>query len=90
MQSYIFPKLLRATLHPDCAASPAVRSARVNTTLLNTPKEDLARMGMRRARQIPKTPYEPFIVGVSDEALHVLRSLPSGVSRSALIQKILQ
>lgn len=89
MKSYIYPKLLREEMQPLYAADPDARSERVNQALLETDSDGLARMGLRRARQVPKAPYEPFGVAVTDEALRVLRGLPSSVSRSALIQQIL-
>lgn len=90
MRSYIYPKLLREDLREPFATNPDARSALVNTALMTTPLEALARMGMRRARTVPKVCYEPFGVSITEEALHVLRSLPQSVSRSALIQQLLQ
>ncbi|OCX71657.1 hypothetical protein A6M27_02655 [Acidithiobacillus thiooxidans] len=90
MQSYIYPKLLREEMHADYADNPTLRSKAVNEALLKLSTSDLASMGMRRARQKPRVPYEPFGVAITDDALHVLRSLPPTVSRSALIQSILR
>ncbi len=90
MKSYIYPKLLRDEVHPAYAANPDARSAKVNETLVKTPMDDLMRAGIRRARRNPKTPYEPFGVAIDDAAMRVLQALPSTVSRSALIQWILQ
>lgn len=90
MQSYIYPKLLRSEMRRDYAADPALRSKAVNKALLSLSADKLTHLGMRRARQNPRVPYEPFGVAITDEALHVLRSLPTTVSRSALIQNILR
>ncbi|MBU2833003.1 hypothetical protein [Acidithiobacillus ferriphilus] len=89
MKSYIYPKLLREEMQKRYADDPDARSERVNQVLLETDPDMLARMGLRRARQSPRVPYEPFGVAVTDDALRVLRGLPSSASRSALIQQIL-
>lgn len=90
MQSYIYPKLLRSEMQQDYATDPALRSQKVNAALLRLSPDELSHLGMRRARQKPKVPYEPFGIAITDSALHVLRSLPSTVSRSALIQNLLR
>lgn len=89
MKSYIYPKLMREDLREVYAVDPDARSDAVNSALLGTPPEVLARMGLRRARQNPKAHYEPFGVSVTDDAMRVLRGLPASVSRSALIQWML-
>lgn len=89
MKSYIYPKLLRDDMSSLYVHNPDARSERVNRILLETDQATLARMGLRRARQSPKMPYEPFGVAITDEALRVLRSLPASTSRSALIQWML-
>ena len=89
MKSYIYPKLLRDEMRREYAEHPDARSARVNDLLVNTPEDTLMRAGIRRARQSPKAPYEPFGVAITDDAMRVLRELPSTVSRSALIQWML-
>ena len=89
MKSYIYPKLLREEMQTLYANNPDARSLRVNQALLDTEPDLLARMGLRRARQSPKAPYEPFGIALGDAAFRVLNSLPSTTSRSALIQQIL-
>jgi hypothetical protein len=89
MKSYIYPKLLREELHPGYAESPSARYDAVNRALIETDRDTLTRMGLRRARQRPKTHYEPFGIALSPEAARVLNSLPASTSRSALIQWIL-
>ena len=89
MKSYIYPKLLRDEMRLEYADDPDARSARVNDALVKTPVDMLMRAGIRRARQRMKTPYEPFGVAITDDAMRVLQGLPSTVSRSALIQWIL-
>lgn len=89
MKSYIYPKLLREEMQTIYATDPDARAERVNQALLETELDTLARMGLRRARQSPKAPYEPFGIAVTDAALRVLRGLPATTSRSALIQQML-
>ena len=89
MKSYIYPKLLREEMNPLYAENPDARSEAVTRALLETDRDTLTRMGLRRARQRPKAPYEPFGIALGDEAIRVMDSLPAATSRSALIQWML-
>jgi hypothetical protein len=89
MKSYLYPKLLREEMNPRYVQDTAARYAAVNEALTQTDRDTLIRMGLRRARQKPKAPYEPFGIALEPDAHRVLSSLPSTTSRSALIQWIL-
>jgi hypothetical protein len=86
MKSYLYPKLIREEMDPLYVRDTAARYAAVNEALVKTDRETLIRMGLRRARQKPKAPYEPFGIALEPDALRVLSDLPPTTSRSALIQ----
>jgi hypothetical protein len=90
MKSYIYPKLLRHEIHPPFADDPDARSERVNKSLMDTDPEILRNLALRRARQRPRVPYEPFGISISEDAMRVLQALPASSSRSALIQHLLR
>lgn len=90
MKSYIYPKLVRDEMLPIYATNPAARYARVNSALVNTPMSILLGVGVRRERSDSKTPYEPFGVAITGDALRVLCDLPDHISISAVVQWILR
>jgi len=90
MKSYMYTKLLRSEINPRYVQDADARYAAVNTALVETDRDTLIRMGLRRPRQKEKTLYEPFGVALEVEAIRVLNSLPTTISRSALIQHILR
>ncbi|MGC9217321.1 hypothetical protein [Acidithiobacillus sp.] len=89
MKSYIHPRLLRAEMQPAYVHDPKAREDAVNRVLLGADMDTLMRHALRRARQCPKAPYEPFGIALHPEAAQVLEKLPEGLSQSALIQWIL-